>query len=103
GVAQDGWALLHQLLGELDGLVLQLGLGIRKVDEPDFLRLLTVEGVSGERVYIPSRKFKVCATFHDTMPPGRMPQFTSERQNSASSAAIAKSQAQTWVKPPPKQ
>ena len=45
----------------------------------------------------------VCATFHDTMPPGRMPQFTSERPKIASSAAIAKSQAQTCVKPPPKQ
>src|ERR671919_10083 len=52
---------------------------------------------------MPSRKFRVCTTFHDTMPPGRMPQFTSERPNTASSAAIARSQAQTWVKPPPKQ
>jgi len=50
GIAQDGRALLHQLLGELDGLILQLGLGIRKVDEPDFLRLLAVKGVAGERV-----------------------------------------------------
>jgi len=37
------------------------------------------------------------------MPPGRMPQFTSERPNTASSAAMARSQAHTWVKPPPKQ
>ena len=37
------------------------------------------------------------------MPPGRMPQFTSDRPNTASSAATARSQAQTWVKPPPKQ
>ena len=50
-----------------------------------------------------SRKFIICTTFHDTMPPGRMPQFTSERPNCASSAAMAKSQADTWVKPPPKQ
>ena len=44
-----------------------------------------------------------CTTFHDTMPPGRMPQFTSERPNVASSAANAKSQAATCVKAPPKQ
>jgi hypothetical protein len=47
--------------------------------------------------------FKTCATFHETMPPGRMPQFTSDRPNTASSAAMARSQAHTWVKPPPKQ
>src|SRR4029453_12731820 len=41
---------------------------------------------------MPSRKFSVCTTFHDTMPPGRMPQFTSERPNTASSAASARSQ-----------
>src|SRR4029450_11947880 len=32
---------------------------------------------------MPSRKFKVCATFQDTMPPGRIPQLTSESPNSA--------------------
>src|SRR5215831_3329986 len=50
GIAQDTWALLHQLLGKLDRLILQLGLGIGEVDEPDLLRLLAVEGVAGERV-----------------------------------------------------
>src|SRR5437588_12612018 len=50
-----------------------------------------------------SRKFMVWTTFQETMPPGRMPQFTSDRPNCASSAAIAKSHAATWVKAPPKQ
>src|SRR5262244_494636 len=50
GIAQDTRALLHQLLGKLDRLTLQLGLGIGEVDEPDLLRLLAVEGVAGERV-----------------------------------------------------
>src|ERR1700730_229772 len=42
---------------------------------------------------MPSRKLSVCATFQDTMPPARMPQFTSESPNNASSAATARSQA----------
>ena len=42
-------------------------------------------------------------TAFDTRAPGRMPQLTSDRPNWASSAAIAKSQAISWVKPPPKQ
>src|SRR5262249_59581116 len=50
GIAQDGRALLHQLLGELDRLLFQLGFGIGEVDEPNLLRLLAVEGVAGERV-----------------------------------------------------
>src|SRR6516165_28071 len=50
GIAQDGRALLHQLLGELDRLLSQLGFGIGEVDEPDLLRLLAVEGIAGERI-----------------------------------------------------
>ena len=50
GITQDGRALLHQLLGELDRLVLQLGPGIGEVHEADLLRLLAVEGIAGERV-----------------------------------------------------
>src|SRR5215208_1161914 len=45
----------------------------------------------------------ISATFQLTIPPGMTPQFTSERPNVASSAAIAMSQAQTWVNAPPKQ
>src|SRR5262245_63104759 len=50
GVAQHRRALLHQLFGELDRLLLQLRLWIREVDEAHLLRLLAVEGVAGERV-----------------------------------------------------
>ena len=38
-----------------------------------------------------------------TRPPGRMPQFTSDSPKSASSDAMAKSQAIIGVKAPPKQ
>ena len=56
--------------------------------------------VAGNRLYVASYNE---ATFQLTMPPGMTPQFTSERPNIASSAAMAMSQAQTWVKAPPKQ
>jgi hypothetical protein len=50
-----------------------------------------------------SRWLSISTTFQLTMPPGMMPQFTSDNPNVASSAAIAMSQAQTCVNAPPKQ
>ena len=44
-----------------------------------------------------SRKFIICTTFQETMPPGRMPQLTSDNPNVASSDAMAKSQAQDYL------